>query len=58
MEKSVSEWIDGIQHGTLLLKSLSAQDMGIYMCKISFLKYSAFEKLHLNLKGNNHYICY
>ena len=54
----MSEWIDGIQHGTLLLKSLSAQDMGIYMCKISFLKYSAFEKLHLNLKGNNHYICY
>jgi hypothetical protein len=53
-----SEWISDIQHETLLLKSLSAQDVGIYKCKISFLEHSAFEEVNLNLKGNNHYICY
>jgi hypothetical protein len=57
MEKSESEWIDDIQHETLMLSPLSAQDMGIYMCKISFLEHSAFEKVNLTLKGNNHYIC-
>ena len=58
MEKANSEWLGDIQHETLLLKSLSAQNMGIYMCKIYFLEYSAFEEVNLNLKGNNHYICY
>jgi hypothetical protein len=54
----MSEWLSDIQHETLLLKSLSPQDMGIYMCKIYFLEYSAFEEVNLNVKGNNHYICY
>ena len=53
-----SEWLRDIQHGTLLLKSLSSQDMGIYKCKISFLEHSAFQEVNLSLKGNNHYICY
>ena len=53
-----SEWLSDIQHETLLLKSLSAQDKGIYKCKMSFLEYRAFEEVNLNLKGNNHYICY
>jgi hypothetical protein len=58
MEKSESDWIDDIQHETLLLKSLSTQDMGIYMCKISFLEHSASKLANISLKGNNHYICY
>ena len=55
MEKAKSEWIGEIQHKTLLLKSLSAQDVGIYKCKIYFLEYSAFEAANIDVKGNNHY---
>jgi hypothetical protein len=58
MEKSEPVWIDDIQHETLMFSLLSAQDMGIYKCKISFVEYIAFEEVNLNLKGNNHYICY
>ena len=55
MDKAKSEWIGEIQHKTLLLKSLSAQDVGIYKCKIYFLEYSAFEGTNIEVKGNNHY---
>jgi hypothetical protein len=56
--KAKSERIGDIQHETLLLKSLSAQDMGIYMCKISFLEHSASEWANIYLKSNNRYIFY
>jgi hypothetical protein len=56
-EKSKSEWVGEIQHQTLLLKSLSTQDVGIYKCEISFLEYNAFELANITLTGNDdHYI--
>jgi hypothetical protein len=56
MDKIKSEWVGEIQNQALLLKSLSAQDVGTYMCKISFLEYSASEWANISLKGNDHYI--
>jgi hypothetical protein len=56
MDKIKSEWVREIQNQTLLLKSLSAQDVGTYKCKISFLDYSASESANISLKGNDHYI--
>ncbi|CAB3994903.1 Fibroblast growth factor receptor 2 [Paramuricea clavata] len=50
MEKAKTVWIGDIQHETLLLKSLSAQDVGIYKCKISFLEYNAFDLANITLK--------
>ncbi|CAB3997544.1 vascular endothelial growth factor receptor 2-like [Paramuricea clavata] len=50
MEKAKTKWIGEIQHETLSLKSLSAQDMGIYMCKIFFIEYSASMLANIKLK--------
>jgi hypothetical protein len=56
MNEAETKRVGEIEHKTLLLKSLSAQNAGSYKCNISFLGYRASGLVNISVKGNNHYI--